>query len=502
MFGHLLDAGFLKLVGYSTALTFLSITAYVIYNLFVSPLRSYPGPWLNAATPIPFLYHLLKGNQCQYFEDLHNQYGDVVRVTPNQLSYVAADAWKDVYERRPGHALLEKEPNFYLHPGDNVPSIVTAPRNIHIRMRRLYSHAFSEKALRDQEPLINNYVDLLIRRLAQESSKGNAVDIVRYYNWTAFDIIGDLALGEPFGCLKEGSDHPWIEATFASIKVAPMAFVGACFPSIGPYMRSFIPPSITKALEENFKFTTDKVRARLERKTDRADFMSRIIEHNDADGMTGAEIESTSNHVIIGGGETTATALSGITFNLLKNEEVMAKLKHEIRTSFSSPEDITLTRLTELPYMAAVINESLRHYPPFAGSFPRIVPDEGEVILGRPVPGKTVVSVHHWATYHNKKNFHRAEDFVPERFLGDPEFDSDSTKSFQPFLVGPRACIGKNLALFEIRIILAKLLFNFDLTLQNESKSWITGQKNFLAFEKPPLRIKLTPVPGNLAMAA
>jgi len=71
--------------------------------------------------------------------------------------------------------------------------------------RRNFSHAFSEQSMRDQEPLIRIYIDLLIRKL--HGNVGKKINIANWYKFTTFDVIGDLVFGESFDCLKSATLH-------------------------------------------------------------------------------------------------------------------------------------------------------------------------------------------------------------------------------------------------------------------------------------------------------
>ena len=133
--------------------------------------------------------------------------------------------------------------------------------------------------------------------------------------------------------------------------------------------------------------TTEKVRTRLAIGTSRSDFMSYILRHNDEKGMTVPEIIVNANLLILAGSETTATLLSGATYHLLRNPTALYKLNNEIRNTFMAEDEITLTSVQNLKYMTAVLNESLRMYPPVSGGLPRRVPGKGEFINGRWVPG-------------------------------------------------------------------------------------------------------------------
>lgn len=101
-------------------------------------------------------------------------------------------------------------------------------------------------------------------------------------------------------------------------------------------------------------------------------------------------------------------------------------------------------------------------------------------------PG-TRASVHHYTTYRYPENFKNPDAFVPERWLGsDPAYDNDRRKALQPFSYGPRNCLGQNMAMYEMRIILAKVFFSFDIELSKDHLEW-ADQKVFALWEKGPL---------------
>jgi hypothetical protein len=121
---------------------------------------------------------------------------------------------------------------------------------------------------------------------------------------------------------------------------------------------------------------------------------------------------------------------------------------------------------------------------------------------------QTTVSVHHTSTYRNPNHFKYADEFIPERWLGDTRFDSDKREALQPFQVGNRNCIGRGyvvislsgvgywakyshrLALAETRLILAKMIWTFDLELDDRSALWCE-QKTYMLWEKSPLWVKI-----------
>lgn len=123
--------------------------------------------------------------------------------------------------------------------------------------------------------------------------------------------------------------------------------------------------------------------------------------------------------ILAAGSETTATLLSGVTFLLLKNPSVHARLIQEIRGRFNSAGEITFAAVEKLEYTIAVLQEALRYYPPVPTGFPRVAPRGGDTVSGRYMPEGTVVYVSQHATNHSPRNFTEPDSFLPERWLGD-----------------------------------------------------------------------------------
>ena len=95
-------------------------------------------------------------------------------------------------------------------------------------MRKVLDHAFSDRAYRDQVPIVAGHVDTLIQSL-HEQVRGQylgKVDVGKWYHWMSFDITGDLSFGESVGCLKTQTYHPWVDMIFGNLQ--GIAFMGAC----------------------------------------------------------------------------------------------------------------------------------------------------------------------------------------------------------------------------------------------------------------------------------
>jgi cytochrome P450 len=112
--------------------------------------------------------------------ELHLEYGAVVRIAPNELSFVEARAWKDIYGHHAGAAEFPKDPSQIFVEEPEHPHIVGAPREQHAKLRRLLSHGFSDKALREQGDVLHSYVLKFIDGLKAKVSE--PLDLVKWYN--------------------------------------------------------------------------------------------------------------------------------------------------------------------------------------------------------------------------------------------------------------------------------------------------------------------------------
>ncbi|PYH95259.1 benzoate 4-monooxygenase cytochrome P450 [Aspergillus ellipticus CBS 707.79] len=472
-----------------------------IYNIFLHPLRKYPGPKFAAVSSVYSTYWDCIGKHHAQIKDLHDQYGDVIRWAPGTLVYRNPNAWTEIYgHRKHGAESFQKDPKFY-RPGPSGVSLIGANDTDHARQRRLLSHAFSDKALSEQEPLIQSYVDLLITRLRAMAKASKLLDIAEWYDYTAFDIIGDLTFGESLSCLQDSRYHSWVPLILQTLKAS--VFVRVILNYIPPWLlRPLFPPRLKEMRNSHYRLAAERLDRRVNMQTDRPDFMSYILKHNDERGMTEAEIQGIAAILMVAGTETSATWLSGCTYYLLKTPPVYKKLQEEIRGSFHKHEDITFLSVAQLPYLQCVIEESLRIYPPGSGFLPRQVLGAGAYINGQYVPGGTTVGVCVFSTLRSSNNFVDPDSFLPERWMlnnRDPRFDADKREAMQPFSHGPRNCIGRNLAYTEMRLILARILWEFDLTLGDGCSNW-EKQAAYVAWQKEPLMVKLTPARNGLVM--
>ncbi|KAB5539232.1 averantin oxidoreductase [Coniochaeta sp. 2T2.1] len=499
------------LLGAVVGLGFLYTLWMCIYNVYFHPLARFPGPFFAKISGIYSIYGLFRGRWPMDVHALHLKYGPIVRLMPNELAFTDPQAWKDIYGHRQGHPQFHKDP---IHVGsvEDIPGSTTltmADDSNHARQRRALAHAFSQKALLEQESIIRGYVDLLIEKLKPYAKSGEPVNLCDWLNFTTFDIIGDMAFGEPFGCLKDGVFHSWVSLITETIKAGAFEQATRRMFQVGSALQRglvwFIPTSLRQKRFLHLEMSKEKCLKRMDEglRREHRDFLYYILRQNDKTAQVSKdEIILNSALFIVAGSETTASLLSGMFMWLMRTPHAYKKLTTEIRTRFPTAEKMKFLDLQECTYMNACIDEALRIFPPVPTGLTRTVPAGGDTVVGEWLPGGTTVSVHSWSASHSPHNFIKPDEYIPERWLETEKYAADKKDAAQAFSLGPRGCIGKNLTYLELRLILANLLWNFDMQRGDDIANFdvwdpegtLKHVKAFNTWNKPPLMVKLTPV--------
>ncbi|KFA70077.1 Atr14 [Stachybotrys chlorohalonatus IBT 40285] len=380
----------------------------MIYNITLHPLASFPGPVFWGASRWPSIWRLFKGRLVHDVHALHGQYGHVVRIAPNELAFSSAQAWKDIYGHKRGNNSMEEMPKFHkFYSGiSKTPSIVSEPtRDGHRFIRRILSPAFSDKNLRELEPIVQGYISQFIDQLRShcEDSTGSKVplDLVSWYNSATFDIVGDLTFGRPFGSLEQGEEDPFIKDInhFAAVGGAMLIFTSH-FPGRG--ILRFL-ASLGKVFQNGQEKHVTKMEEslvdRMKNKSSRPDIIDGLVKEKDGFQIDYDRVLENAAAITMAGSETTASQLSGLTALLLQNPNCLERLKKEVRSAFKSDKDITST--------------------------------------------SSLVGVWQYSANHSPRNFTYPDEFRPDRWLDDrdqKEYEHDHGDAMQPFSVGPRDC--------------------------------------------------------------
>ncbi|KAB8269484.1 cytochrome P450 [Aspergillus minisclerotigenes] len=503
----------------AVALTALYWVHLVIYNVFFHPLASFPGPfWARASFLYPNIWASDLANMAYFHWPCSSRHrkstqtswwaltdppihsniinpelrlGDIVRISPNELSFASVESWKAIYQ--PKSAPLVKS-EFYEIYGSGFNSLcIGSERNpeTHSRMRKSLAAAFSTKALLEQEDIIQECVNDFIEEIRSQTT----VNVTKWFEMLAFDILGEMAFGESFHCIENRKSHFWCDMIEEHLYFITILDNLRRYPLIAAIGKTILPHLTVGVRNKHTNYSRRKVAHRLQSSSPRADFMSRLIAKVEDEEMDMEELTAHASTLVggesIAGGETVATFLAAVTYHLLSTPNAYQKLRDEIRARYNHLSEITSTTALQLPYLQAVISEGLRIYPPGSQGFPRNTPPQGIVCNGTYVPGNVEVYTSAWTVTHDARYFHDPYTFKPERWL-DPNC-TDNKDASQPFSLGPRGCLGRNFAIVEMSLILCNLHFQFDAELVNPFQKWESASQLHVMWWKPDLPVRFIP---------
>jgi len=198
----------------------------------------------------------------------------------------------------------------------------------------------------------------------------------------------------------------------------------------------------------------------------RDDMLQRLLEGRDEEGkpMLPDEINTEALTLLVAGSDTVSNSSSGIIYYVSRDQRVQDKLQAELNVALGDAEIADYDKVKHLKYLDAVVNEGLRLYTTLGIGLPRVVPEGGLTILGQTFDAGTVLSVPTYTVHRDAAAWGAdVEEFRPERWLeGDAK---EMQKAFAPFSVGPRACVGRNLAQMEMLVLIATIFHRYSVTL-------------------------------------
>ncbi|AEO63061.1 uncharacterized protein THITE_2107910 [Thermothielavioides terrestris NRRL 8126] len=494
---------------WAPAALLVAAVVYYVYPYLVTyrHLRHIPAPFPAQFTNWWLLLVCRRGDRYATVDKVHKKLGPVVRIQPNHVSILDDEAIQAIY----GHGNGFLKSDFY----DAFVSIQrglfnTRDRAEHTRKRKIVSHTFSVKSVAQFEPYIHSNLELFVRQLddliARSTSPDGAahLDCLHWFNYLAFDVIGDLAFGAPFGMLSSGADMAEVRASPDSPPIYAPAIeilnrrgeVSATLgilPQLKPYAKYLPDPFFSKglsAVEKLAGIAIARVKARLENPppASRKDLLQRLIDGRDEKGQPLGREELTAEALtqLIAGSDTTSNSSCALLFHAARTPGVLARLRAELDAAV--PADLvvpTFDLVRDLPYLSAVVNETLRFHSTSGIGLPREVPRDGQGvhIAGHYFPPGTVLSVPTYSIHHSKEIWGPdADEFRPERW---DNLTARQKNAFIPFSYGPRACVGRNVAEMEMKLIVATWARRYDVSLQQDHMDTREG------FLRKPLGLKI-----------
>ncbi|KAJ1652993.1 hypothetical protein IWQ61_006797 [Dispira simplex] len=490
------------------------------YQIFLSPLATIPGPFLCKIITTRYRPFFLRGTLYRRTVVWHQKYGPIVRIGPNIVSIIDKTAIRQVH----GSYEFIKAPSWYHAFEQFTPGMFTASNEqVHRQRRRILQPAFTPKALRGVEDVItevgpSNLVEVWGEKLpAVKGNKehgqeeGLSVDLYHDLSLMLLDIITQLTLGKAVGVLKQGH-HPIVEwfhafttlvAVFTTLPFLKTNKIG--FNTLRQRVQNLWEYSSQCIVEQRARIDQEQKEnlgseknledsgATIYKK--RTDILSSLLLAKDPitqERLTDSQLTCETITLMFAGTETTSATIC-LLYNLLfHHPKVYQRLQEEvirefpIPTSAASGDPLPLT--TELiktlgithtnvkqrvPYVEAVINETMRMYPAAPGVFVRSVPRGGRVICGHYLPANTLVGLGMTA-YHYGPEWSNPYQFDPDRFMG-TQGEKNLVKLLA-FSLGPRQCVGRALAYLEMSITLATLIRVFHVVPANNQqlcKNWV-----------------------------
>ncbi|SOV03041.1 probable Benzoate 4-monooxygenase cytochrome P450 [Ustilago sp. UG-2017a] len=478
----------------------------------------YPGPLFAKFSDFWLLRQAMKGHRFDTVHQQHKKYGKFVRIAPNHISIADHEALHPVY----GHGTGTLKPAYYdaFVPPRPFPRGLfnTRDRAEHTRKRKIVSHTFAPKTILAFEPFIRREVQLLLERwdeFCDKAAKSNAVgprgikgrawlDSLMWLNYFAFDTIGALAFGSTFGMLERGIDEAKVEYEDAqgnkqvdycsAVKIINergeySATMGLAPVWLRPYLLKL--PWFSNRLTSVKKLTgiaLARVNDRLQNGSEREDLLAKLQSAKDDRGEPMGKMELTAEALtqLIAGSDTTSNTACAILSHLCTHPDKMRKLQAELDRELKHAEEVPLhSDVQELPYLQAVLSESLRFHSTSAIGLPRVIPRGGATVCGGHFPAGTILSVPAYTLHRDKSVFGEdAEEYNPDRWLA-PNARRDFDKAFIPFSVGPRACVGRNVAMMELSILIAAIFRRYDIVLAEPEKPLET----FEGFLRKPVQL-------------
>ncbi|KAF8899918.1 cytochrome P450 [Gymnopilus junonius] len=477
-----------------------TLTSIALYRLSPwHPLAKYPGPILCKLSKFYLAFMSTGGKQHLYYAQLHEKYGDAVRVGPNEIVIRDVNAVASIL----GNNGLPKGPFWDGRvPEDQIvkPLIAIRDKTEHTRRRRPWTRALSTTALKDYEDLVIKRVNQLIEALATQPSP---VDLTKWISYFAYDTMSDLAGGTEMMAQGDASSL-WLLLEAGQKNAIFMGQV----PWLGKlYLRY---PKFAEDLKAFRAYAKNRAMIRRKGTSPHKDIFHYLMDEDNVASIppTPEEIISDGGLAIIAGSDTTSSAITHLFYFLMTHPTNYNRLQKEIDDNSDNLQDGT--KQAHMPYLNAVINEALRLYPPVLSGSQR-TPDEGSggKMLGSYfLPEGNNVFLSTYSLHRDPRCFSPLPDtFLPERWLAEqqrvelePKIFSNAneyihnTAAFIPFSQGPTNCAGKNLAYLEMRMAVCLIMNRLEVKLQEgyNPQRWNDDMLDYFVTKKGVLPIVVT----------
>lgn len=502
----LLDRVWLVLSGLGTYIILRSI-----YRVFFHPLRKIPGPKLVAVTNgVEFYYNIIRNGMYIFeIEKMHQRYGPIVRIAPNEVHVIDPYFYDEIYA--PSSRRRDKSSRVVPATGVMGSMIATVSHDHHRIRRAVLSEFFSRRSILNMMPIIDRFLEELGDRLSQFHGTNTPVRLDNVLNAFTSDIITEYCYGSSWGFLED--EHFRSETRSALLETANTLHIGEFAPWLIALLRK-VPVHILRRLQPGRAAIFEAMEAVYKQAASSLNYQSGNLREGEKsfdqvpqnmfDKLLASDVPASERSlerlqdeglVVLGAGtETVAHTLTVSTFYLCSNKDILTKLREELRQVLPTPtSSASLLELEKLPYLTAVIYESLRlAYGPVV-RMPRVAPTEtlryGEYLI----PPGTPMSATTYFIHRDPNLFPNPDKFDPERWLQGSR--SEELKRYiVNFTKGSRGCLGITLAYAEIYKAIAGLVRRFDFELHDTTMEdmKVVGERVFAITRRGQTQVYVT----------
>jgi len=483
----------------------ISIVVQGIRRVWFHPLSKYPGPRLAALTLWWQCYYdvfLNGGGQLlAQLKPLHEKYGPVVRIGPNHLHFSEPSAYHDIYCQG---STFHKDPNFYKLFFIDESSFGSVDRRLAKTRRDALLPFFSRRALTKLESAIQEKVDHLIDEL--KTYDNEPVNMHMAYRSATLDIIMEYLFAR---CYDAISARHFRNSTIVSLQESlSTLFVLKHFPLVFTILK-ILPDWLVNKLDSSAKgfirivhtceTHANEVLSNPEEKLHNASH--EIVYHHlvtpdpakRSEMPTKKRLSNEASSLLNAGSDTVGGTCTTGTFYVLNDERILRRLRTELdearkERGMGVKESLGFEVLEKLPYLTAVIKESLRLAHGVVTPLPRVVGPEDSIVGGYKVPKGSVVAISSAFIHNDPVLFPDPFKFNPERWLQGPESRA-LERWLVPFSTGPRQCLGMNLAWSELYLFFGNVFAQLDMRVHDTTVEDMNDFKEFFlpAFSKKQL---------------
>ncbi|KAF8857866.1 cytochrome P450, variant [Acephala macrosclerotiorum] len=488
------------------------LAGLALYRLYISPLAKFPGPKLAALSQwYEFYYDVVLGGKFIFqIQELHKQYGPIVRITPFEVHIEDSDFYDELYSRSARYDRYEWMSGRF---GANNMTFTTAKSDLHAIRRAPLMPMFSKRSIAKFEPVIRDKIELLCQGFEEARDTSSLLNLIDAFSAVTSDIITEYCFGYGYDHLKS----PGFRENFHGVVKAASIFspLTLQFPIMWNVIRAipdWIILKMNPEMRSALQFQNDlKVKiANVINGEDQAKikFSYPTIFHELLESDLPPQEKSLQRladeaQLMIGAGMTTTSwILTVMFFHVLSRPLILKRLRSELEVAFPDPNaKLVSLDLERLPYLSACIQEGQRLSDAVSGRSPRVSPEKVIKYKNWTIPAGAAVSMTIVNVHHDPQIYPNSREFIPERWLDNPKtkIGDSLSRYFVPFGKGNRSCLVLNLAHAEIYLTVAILLRRFDFELFDTDLSDIEMEHDyFLPFprmDSKGVRVRVLPTP-------